>query len=178
MTTAERPANSSTTLSKFVQDASQPAKAALPHAAVLAEVLKTIETQLSARGFLCEHKQACFNPIWYLAETERNVFLWKRGCSVVQQDEFEFWIDIDALIEKRLKQLESFDSNNPFLNPVWGLATPDKESAQQEREYLLSFREAVKNIESHLHALSRIGSALLKQYASSGEEKERIVLPK
>lgn len=178
MATADRPANLSATVSKFVHgQPSERPKTDLPKAAVLADVLRTVETQLASRGFLREQRQGCFNPIWYLAETERNVFLWKRGCSVVQQDEFEFWIDIHALIEKRLRQLDSFDSQNPFLNPLWGVATADKDSAEYERQYLLSFAEAMRQIESHLHALSRLGSLLLSELEGESEGRERVVLP-
>lgn len=178
MAIAERPANLSAAVSKIVQaPPSQDAKTQLPKAAVLADVLKTVETELASRGFLREQNNACFNPIWYLAETERNVFLWKRGCSVLQHDEFEFWIDIEALIEKRLRQLDSFDSQNPFTNPLWGVATPDKDSAEYERQYLLSFAQAMRQIESHLHALSRLGSLLLKEHEGDSEARERVILP-
>ena len=177
MTTSERPANLSAMVSKFVHGHVNEESRALPQAAVLADVLKTVETQLASRGFLRDQRHDCFNPIWYLAETERNVFLWKRGCSVLQQDEFEFWVDINALIEKRLRQLDSFDSHNPFLNPLWSVATPDKDSAEYERQYLLSFAQALRQIESHLHALSRLGSALLSELEGESEQRERVVLP-
>ncbi|MBN8549088.1 MAG: hypothetical protein J0M12_07230 [Deltaproteobacteria bacterium] len=177
MTTSERSANLSAKLCKFVQGGRAEAPDTLPQAAVLADVLKTVETQLASRGFLRDQRHDCFNPIWYLAETERNVFLWKRGCSVLQQDEFEFWIDINALIEKRLRQLDSFDSQNPFLNPLWSVATPDRDSAEYERQYLLSFAEAMRQIETHLHALSRLGSLLINELEGETEQRERVILP-
>lgn len=177
MAIADRPANTSDTLSKNVHGPSTPRASELPRGAVLADLLKTIETQLAAKGYLCDTTDQHFNPIWYLAETERNVFLWKRGCSLVQHDEFEFWVDLPALIDKRLKQLSSFNGNNPFLNPLWGIASSDPESAARERDYLLSFRDALSRIEELLHDISKLGSALLEEQRESSENKERVVLP-
>lgn len=170
MPTLERPAIKSSGLCKIERPSG-----ALPQGAVLADSLKTLETQLSRRGFLRQHSADSFNPLWYLAETERNIFLWKRGLSVVQQDEFEFWVDLDALIQKRLEQLSSFDRQNPFLNPLWGLSTLDQDSLSREREYLLSFQAALAKIELHLHALSCVSAKLLSQQTS--ERRERILLP-
>lgn len=170
MPTLERPATKSTGLCKIERPSE-----GLPQGAVLADSLKTLETQLARRGFLRQHSADSFNPLWYLAETERNVFLWKRGLSVIQQDEFEFWVDLEALIQKRLEQLSSFDRQNPFLNPLWGVSTLDQESLCREREYLLSFRVALAKIELHLHALSCVGSMLLSRQLN--ERKERVVLP-
>ena len=93
-----------------------------PKGAILADVLKTLEVQFQRRGMLPSGTESgpgmAFHPLWFVAETERNVFLWRQGCSLIQQDEFEFWIDIEALISKRLNQLDSADPENPFLNPL------------------------------------------------------------
>lgn len=179
MANEQRPATPSPSLSKFVQNSPRSTAAeALPAGAVLADVLRTVETQLCERGLLGERKADCFHPLWYVAETERNVFLWKRGCSLIQHDEFEFWIDVPALIEKRLEQLEAFDADNPFLNPLWGVCTTNRDNAVREREYLLSFKEALGRIENHLHALSKLGSALLREQLSETDlPLERVLLP-
>ena len=166
----DRPATKRSPLSKIEQP-----QAHLPPGAVLADSLRPLETQLIRRGFLRQDAADSFNPLWYLVETERNVFLWKRGCSVLQQDEFEFWVDVEAIIAKRLRQLDSMDGENPFVNPLWGVASMDASSKEREREYLTSFKAALQKIELHLHALSYVGSLLLKQHGE--QPRERVVLP-
>src|SRR5438128_1283697 len=109
--------------------------AALPKAAVLLEVVKPLEQRLRMRGLLRSNDSATFHPLWFLAETERNVFLWRRGCSLGQQDQFEFWVDLRLLISKRLHQLENVDFENPFLNPGWGSSLPSGGVRASEQEY-------------------------------------------
>lgn len=166
----DRPATKRSSLSKIEQPTAR-----LPQGAVLADSLRTLETQLARRGFLQQQAADNFNPLWYLVETERNVFLWKRGCSVLQQDEFEFWVDLDALIEKRLRQLDLLGGENPFVNPLWGISSFDHSTKEREREYLMSFKAALHKIELHLHALSCVSSLLLKEQEQ--QRKERVVLP-
>jgi len=136
--------------------------------AVLAEVLKTIEMQFQARGLIDPIEPGTFNPIWFLAETEQNIFLWRHGYSLVEKEDFEFWVNVEALLEKRLNQLSSFQPDNPFVNPLWGLALPDPELIHREVEYLHSFRRAFGKIEAHAHALSQVGNILKKELAPAG----------
>jgi hypothetical protein len=60
-------------------------------------------------------------PLWFLAETERNIFLWRQGKSLDDVEDYEFWVDIPSLITKRRVQLESPQGLNPFTNPNWGI---------------------------------------------------------
>ena len=143
---------------------------------VLAENLRTLETEFERRGFLKRSPEDLFNPLWYLAETERSIFLWKRGCSVIEQDDFEFWINVPALIRKRLAQLANYDAQNPFLNPLWGVVTSsDSINSERERQYLESFLDAIHRIHLQLSALSEVGSLLLHE--QKGSTRERVVLP-
>lgn len=148
----------------------------MPRGTVLLSVLKTLENQLQARKIIQETCSATFNPIWFLAETERNIFLWRRGCSLVQADDFEFWVNIPALLEKRNSQLRSFEKSNPFLNPFWGMEVQDEAIAEQESEYLESLTEALSQIENHARALSQVGS-LLAQEIGGEPQKEVVILP-
>lgn len=158
---------------------SQSAKSAnkteqLPKSGVLLSCIKTLESEAKRRGLIAKEVGDKFTPLWFLAETERNVFLWRRGCSVIQEDEFEFWVNIEGLIAKRLKQLESTDSENPFLNPLWGYAPMDEETRLREKRYLLDLKNIVAALENHMHALSVIGSELCKEAKG---KRELVVLP-
>lgn len=145
----------------------------LPANAILLGSLKTLELQLQKRGMI-ESPEKRFNPIWFVAETERNVFLWRRGCSLIQKDDFEFWVDLPRLIEKRLSQLSSCQADNPFVNPLWGVSVLDKQSAEQEAAYLRSFGEVTGKVSRHLHALSQVGSMLHREHHPA---QERVILP-
>jgi hypothetical protein len=134
--------------------------------------------QLQTRGMI-EAQSTVYNPIWFVAETERNVFLWRRGCSLIQKDDFEFWVDLDKLLEKRLKQLQAcqIDNDNPFLNPLWGVSVPDKETAAREADYLLCFKEIISKINNHLHALSQVTALLSRQLSPGSDNREVVLLP-
>lgn len=145
-----------------------------PKAGVLLSCIKTLESEAERRGLIARERGDNFTPLWFIAETERNIFLWRRGCSLIQEDEFEFWVDIEGLIAKRLKQLESTDSENPFTNPLWGYASFDEGIRAREKRYLSSLRGVVSALETHIHALSIIGSELSKESRGS---REFVVLP-
>lgn len=147
----------------------------IPPGAVHLHLIKTLETEILNRRML-DGGSSLFNPLWFLAETERNVFLWRRGCSIIQEDEFEFWVDIPALIEKRLGQLSRFDGENPFMNPLWGLSIADKETATKEERYLQSLFELINDVLLHLEALSIAASRICREESAAGE-KEVVVLP-
>jgi len=163
-------------LSKNVQirpESIQPA----PPTAVLADVLKTLEEQFQQRGLVRRIEQDTFNPLWFLAETEKNVFLWRHGRSLIEQDQFEFWINVEALIEKRLHQLNNLSSDNPFTNPLWEISLPDPDIARREKEYLDSFLESFRRIHTHAAALSQVAS-LLEKESRKEAGREVVVLPK
>ena len=146
----------------------------LPNTAILWDVLRSMEGELQRKGLLPRTAQDLFNPLWFLAETERNVFLWRHGCGLTDKDRFEFWIDIPKLIEKRLKQLQSNDYSNPFINPLWEEPLQGSAISEQETEYLLTLIEVIGQIEGHAHALSHVGSELRKEFMG---EVERVLLP-
>ena len=163
-------------LHSSVQKERKKQEEALPTGAVHLAMVRVLETKLEKRN-LIEEKPELLNPLWFLAETERNVFLWRNGYSLDQQDQFEFWIDLPALIEKRLKQLSSFDSENPFMNPLWGLSIADKDTVHKEERYLRSLLDLVEKIKAHLEALSVAAAQVSREISPSVNEKEIVVLP-
>jgi len=143
--------------------------------AVLADILKTLEQELQSRGLLPTPDLDSFHPLWFLAETERNIFLWRNGFSLIQQDEFEFWVDLEALIQKRLAQLTQPDTANPFINPLWELSSSDADLIEREKEYLAHFIDALRKITAHAEALSKVASLIKEQVEPRGRRK--VILP-
>lgn len=150
---------------------------------ILLDVLKTLELELQRRGMLsaCEQSSGAetpaFHPVWFLAETERNIFLWRNGCSLIEHDEFEFWIDVRALIAKRLGALERFDSDNPFVNPLWGSSLSVPSGGEAEKDYLERFLAVITSISDHASALCQVGSALIKELCPGAESRPSVSLP-
>jgi hypothetical protein len=149
----------------------------VPQGALLLSMLKTLESQFQRKGFLRKSSRDSFYPLWFLAETERNVFLWRGGYSLNRQHEFEFWVDIDALISKRLDQLESAASNAQHITSGWGIAVLDRDLAIRERDYLITLAGLIGKIQAHASALSHVGLILEKEIAPSGIKRARVVLP-
>lgn len=149
---------------------------ALPAEAMLLGLLKTVETRLQERRLIGNLAPQSCNPLWFLAETERNIFLWRRGCSIVQQDEFEFWVDPFLLINKRARQLARSDPENPFLNPLWGSVTSPLDGGQREVDYLEALARAFATLGGHPHALSVVGSLLAEEQGEAGT-REIVLLP-
>lgn len=141
--------------------------------AVLIDALKALESELQSKEMLPAPNDAELHPLWFVAETERNVFLWRNGYSLAQADEFEFWIDWRALIEKRLAQIELQDPQNPFVNPLWSVVggAPDPEV---ERAYLEQLSTLLEELDVHLQGLSRAASELSKELTNSGAQAVRL----
>ncbi len=175
MPSTEHPATNSAELHKIERPNDLKSIQAASHL-VLADTLRTLEEAFSAKGLLDREPQDIFQPLWYLVETERNVFLWKRGCSIIQQDDFEFWVDIPALIQKRRRQLENADAHNPFVNSLWGIGTDTVESASRELNYLEEFLSLLADIQEHLCALCEATSQV-QSTLNGPPARERVVLP-
>lgn len=152
----------------------------LPAWAVLLDVVRNLEIQFQKRGLLGPAGAFTHTPIWFLAETERNVFLWRNGLSLTEEASFEFWVDLRALVEKRLLHLNSRDQpDNPFLNPLWGISAAPTQGdlAANEEQYLAAFSELARKIEEHIHALSHFGSVLQQKLNHGDNERHIILLP-
>lgn len=145
----------------------------LPATAVLYDCIKPLETSLQRRGMLGRSAKSHY-PLWFLAETERNVFLWRNGLSVLDADHYEFWIDLVELIDKRIGQLTIADEGNPFLGGIpFEEGGANLRQASEEEHYLNTFLEKLTLIVAHAHALSFVGSELGQEFNS----RQRILLP-
>ncbi len=133
--------------------------------------MKTLETQLQKRGITKTNPVNLASPLWFIAETERNVFLWRNGFSLADADNFEFWVDVEALVNKRLRAQQQADADNPFHNGFWSTESIDGENLREERAYFEQIVDAVVKIEAHLLALS---------LAALGDQNEKpvVVIPK
>lgn len=160
---------------KFVQEPPQDLHKETP-GLMLLTALKTLELELQKRHLVPSMTPGMFNPLWFAAETERNVFLWRSGCSLIQEDEFEFWVDVPRLITKRSMQLENSSPGNPFTNPFWSIASDDSRTAQEEISYLERFARVMGEIETLATALCSI-TARLQRLVNTGETKPRVILP-
>lgn len=143
----------------------------LPLDSIPLGTLKILEEEFKKRGITHEGNSY---PLWFHAETERNIYLWRCGYSLIQADEFEFWVDVDLLLEKRIKQLNLMSDDNPFLTPSWdgdSIASIHKES---EKEYLLSLKEAFSKISEHAHALGQVVNLICEIEES---DRETVLLP-
>ena len=141
---------------------------------VAADVLKTAEVRMQNKGMLPGGNKLSHNPLWFLVETEKNVFLWRSGHSLQEKQEFEFWVDLEALIEKRLAQLERSDFQDPMLHAFneFELGVDPKAA---EKEYLQSLLENFAPILSHLAALSEVQREILEE--GLNQSNTRVVLP-
>ncbi len=148
----------------------------LPKGCVLLGVLKSVENELRKREMLTCGPQAV-PPLWFLAETERNIYLWRNGKSIDDQQDFSFWVDISALICKRREQLKRAHVLNPFTNPLWGVSQFDDKMADQERDYLDSFEDLIQSVLKHAEALSVASETIRSDLARGVEPRLPIVLP-
>lgn len=157
----------------------------IPPGALLASFVKTLETEFVSRGLISSPIFEFF-PVWFLVETERNVFLWRSGLSLCDASDYEFWVDPARLIEKRLLQLENPDIGNPFVGPLFeslserpAMGTPknlDHSTTIAEANYLTSFLETLGQVAPHAHALSEVASVVSRPPTSTGR-LPRVLLP-
>jgi hypothetical protein len=126
---------------------------------VLLGILKSIETELRNRNHLWSSGPPP-TPLWFLAETERNVFLWRSSQSLDDARKYSFWVDIRALISKRREQLSRPQDSNPFTNPLWGSGALDESLVDRERDYLDALEDLIPTAFRRAEALSRASESL------------------
>ncbi len=143
---------------------------------ILLGSLKTLE-RLFQKRHLTKYEQTSFYPLWFVAETERNVFLWRNQLSLSDSDQFEFWIDPLKLISKREQQLLRLKPETPFFGPLWMTGSRTEDTSREELLYLEQLVIDIKEMLPHLHALSFIGSRLEQEKSGGSEELIDIVLP-
>lgn len=148
----------------------------VPQGAVLMRVLKTVENELRRRKMVGSGHETV-TPIWFLAETERNIFLWRQGKSLDDMDEFEFWVDLPRLLSKRRAQLENPQGLNPFTNPHWGNSPLDTRTVQHERDYLDDIEDLAECIIPHAEALSKASLAVQAELCKHSDTALKVLLP-
>jgi hypothetical protein len=148
----------------------------LPKGAILLGVLKSVETELRRRRMLGDTCDT-LTPVWFLAETERNIFLWRNGKSLDDQQDFDFWVDIKALMAKRRKQLENPRGLNPFVNPLWGTAPLDQRLINRERDYLDDLEELGSVVMPHAEALSHASRTVRRELEPESIDRTCVLLP-
>ncbi len=145
--------------------------------ALLLDILKTLETQLQHRNFLPKPEASGIHPLWFIAENECNLYLWKNGLSLSDKPKFEFWIHLQSLAKKRLHYLGLLEEGFIFTNPTWGLGLPAKETIEAEHQYLQTFLKVTANINKHIYALSKSGLLLRKEFKPETAEATVVLLP-
>ncbi|MFN4895998.1 MAG: hypothetical protein ACK5GN_08435 [Pseudomonadota bacterium] len=143
----------------------------LPEGAILLGVLKAIEKELQRRGLLgaaAEHAM----PLWFLAETERNVFLWRNGKSIGDYHEFNFWVDVPALITKRRRHLSRCNGFNPFV-----CASPSETGVEHELRYLDQIEDLADSVFHKASVVSRASDSLRGEIEPTHAFRTLIVLP-
>jgi hypothetical protein len=111
-------------------------------------------------------------PLWFVAETERNTFLWRQGFSLSDVERFEFWVDLPVLIEKRRKQLSGEFSNfelggNPFIGS-------SSSEINNDSQYLEQLEHVVQEILGIAHALCLAASTARTELKI---DRPKVVLP-
>lgn len=148
-----------------------------PVNAVTIDVLKLMELHLQQRGLIPESVGSAFRYLWFLAETERNIFLWRNGLSISDAENFEFWVNVPALIHKRVRQLELADMENPFTNPLWGESSSGEQATGRERQYLDIFLEIYERSAKHAHAISSM-TRMISRELHHTPERVSVTIPR
>lgn len=143
----------------------------IPHEGILLNLFRTFESRLIEKCLLPCPQNLGLNPLWFLGETERNVFLWRNKKSIKDAEQYSFWLDVKKLISKRLAQLEASDPANPFLNPLWGSTSNNFDSHDSEQHYLTELLKLYVPAEAHLAAISAVQALVYSISDSSGEPR-------
>lgn len=147
-----------------------------PPGAILLGVLKSIESELTKRNLLGITADTA-TPLWFLAETERNVYLWRNGKSIDDHKQYSFWINIQALISKRREQLKRAKGFNPFINCLTSVTPKDPQAIAHERNYLDCIEELTETVFKHAEALSHASESVRLELIPEAHERLLVVLP-
>ena len=161
---------------RIVQRLSDTAKAPPPDAVTI-DVLRLMELHLQRRGLIPEAVGTTFRYLWFIAETERNIFLWRNSLSIEDARHFEFWVSVPALIKKRLAKLEIGGEENPFVNPLWGTAHGPG-SSETEKNYLEIFLEIYERSSKHAHAISSMTRMIYRELGRETAELVPVTIPR
>lgn len=132
----------------------------VPAGSIMLGALRPFELALQERNIITHVSPV---PLWFLAETERNTFLWKNGLSLVHSCYFDFWVQVDDLIEKRKSQLDRVTPDNPFSGVLLGSTTIDPSSIDLERNYLEDIKAHFSRISLYAECLCHATNSVLEQ---------------
>jgi hypothetical protein len=142
--------------------------------AVSAEVLKTAEIRMQQKGMLPGNNSLNHHPLWFFVETEKNVFLWRSGLQLDDKEEFDFWVDLETLIEKRLSQIERSKQSDP-IQFAFSEFEINADPKAAEKDYLLALKENIMPILNHLSALSEVQREIIAEGTKT--KATQVVLP-
>lgn len=142
---------------------------------VLLGILKSIENELRKRELITSYPTPP-TPLWFLAETERNIFLWRSNQSLDDAKLYSFWVDIQSLINKRRDQLARPQEANPFINPLWGSGPIDPTLVEHEHDYLDALEDLIPTVFKRGESLSR-ASETLRLEIDPCSSRTAIILP-
>jgi hypothetical protein len=144
---------------------------------ILLDVLKTLETQIRTRNLLHGVHSFPFHPLWFQAENERNVFLWREGFSIIQKDEFEFWVDVPALIKKRQRALQDATFNHPLSNAQWPSMSNASQAIELETTYLKELGSLFDALAAQATALCEASSRVIQELCGHEPRKRVVIIP-
>lgn len=143
---------------------------------ILLGILKSVEQELRSRQLVGDPTQDA-TPLWFIAETERNVYLWRNGKSLDERAQYTFWIDIRALIAKRREQLRRSRGFNPFINSMTTLGTNESPGVHAEQQYLDCLEDLASSIFKHAEALSHASESVRLELFPSSPLRATVTLP-
>jgi len=143
----------------------------LPEGAILLGVLKAIEKELQRRELLGRSADQAM-PHWFMAETDRNIYLWRSGRSIDDCHEFSFWVDVPELIAKRRRHISRCRGYNPFV-----CSSPSETGAEHELRYLEQVEDLADSIFEKAALVSRASESLQHEMQPEQAYCTRVVLP-
>jgi hypothetical protein len=143
---------------------------------ILLGILKSVEQELRGRQLIGDPSQDA-TPLWFIAETERNVYLWRNGKSIDERSQYTFWIDIRALIEKRREQLRRSRGFNPFINSMSTVGTNSSLGVQAENQYLDCLEDLASSVFRHAEVLSHASESVREELFPSCPLRAAVTLP-
>jgi hypothetical protein len=145
---------------------------------VLLRILKPLETQLRARRLIAPPAGSSVQPLWFHAVTERNLFLWRSGYSLGEQDSFEFWVNPEKLVNKRLLQLDLIQKGEvQLLTLAADMPKIDEVTASEEKKYLEDLLVCLRRIHQHAFGLSQIALMVQRELDPRHSNLPVIALP-
>lgn len=143
---------------------------------ILLGILKSVEQELRTRELVGDPAQEA-TPLWFIAETERNVYLWRNGKSIDDRAQYTFWVDINALIAKRREHLRRNRGFNPFINSMAPPGADESHAIQAEHQYLDCLEDISGSIFKHAEALSHASESVRLELSPSSASRSTVTLP-